>query len=33
MLNEHEIYENQVYIELSSSLINKGWVVKKGSWN
>jgi len=31
MLNEHEIYENQVYIELSSSLINKGWVVKKGA--
>lgn len=30
MLNEHEIYENQVYLELSSSLINKGWVVKKG---
>ena len=30
MFNEHEIYENQVYLELSSSLINKGWVVKKG---
>ena len=31
MLSKHEIYENQVYLELSSSLIKKGWVVKKGA--
>jgi hypothetical protein len=31
MLNKHEIYENQVYLELSSSLIKKGWVLKKGT--
>jgi len=30
ILSKHEIYENQVYLELSSSLIKKGWVVKKG---
>ena len=30
MLNDHEIYEDQVYLELSSSLISKGWVLKKG---
>jgi hypothetical protein len=31
MLSKHEIYEDQVYLELSSSLIKKGWVVKKGA--
>ena len=31
VLNKHEIYENQIYLELSSSLIEKGWVVKKGN--